>query len=193
MALAGFFPRLLLAASRGYGSSTLSKLFSVPNRFWSLGPSLLETIFDGGKRRAAKEQAEAAYDESVATYRESVLAAFQAVEDNLAAQRILDVEAGQLADAVAAAERSLTIARNRYNGGVTTYLEVITAQSAALANERAAVDILTRRMTASVNLVAALGGGWNASDLPSGFEVLSGRGAAPATPPRPGGAPADRP
>ena len=193
VAVAGFFPRLLLAASGGYGSSTLSKLFSVPNRFWSLGPSLLETIFDGGKRRAAKEQAEAAYDESVATYRESVLAAFQAVEDNLAAQRILDVEAGQLADAVAAAERSLTIARNRYNGGVTTYLEVITAQSAALANERAAVDILTRRMTASVNLVAALGGGWNASDLPNGFEVLSRRGTAPATPPRPGSAPADRP
>ena len=193
VAVAGFFPRLLLAASGGYGSSTLSKLFSVPNRFWSLGPSLMETIFEGGKRRAAKEQAEAVYDESVATYRESVLAAFQAVEDNLAALRILDVEAGQLADAVAAAERSLAIARNRYNGGVTTYLEVITAQSAALANERAAVDILTRRMTASVNLVAALGGGWNASDLPNGFEVLSGRGTAPAAPPRPGSAPADRP
>ena len=152
----------------------------------------METIFEGGKRRAAKEQAEAVYDESVATYRESVLAAFQAVEDNLAALRILDVEAGQLADAVAAAERSLAIARNRYNGGVTTYLEVITAQSAALANERAAVDILTRRMTASVNLVAALGGGWNASDLPNGFEVLSRRDTAPAAP-RPEGAPADRP
>jgi outer membrane protein TolC len=108
-----------------------------------------------------------------------VLTACQDVEDSLAALRILDLEAIQLADAVSAAERSLAIARNRYQGGVTTYLEVITAQSAALANERAEVDILTRRMTASVNLVSALGGGWSASDLPTGSEILSGHGAAP--------------
>ena len=179
VAVAGFFPRLLLAASGGYGSSTLTNFFSLPNRFWSVGPSLVQTLFDGGKRRAIKEQAEASYDAAVATYRENVLTACQDVEDSLAALRILDLEASQLADAVAAAERSLTIARNRYNGGVTTYLEVITAQSAALANERAAVDILTRRMTASVNLVSALGGGWSASDLPTGFEILTGHGAAP--------------
>ncbi len=184
VAVAGFFPRLLLAASGGYGNSTLTKFFSLPNRFWSLGPSLVETLFDGGKRRAAKEQAEASYDAAVATYRESVLTACQDVEDSLAALRILDLEATQLADAVAAAERSLSIARNRYNGGVTTYLEVITAQSAALANERSAVDILTRRMTASVNLVSALGGGWSASDLPTGFEILTGHGAAPVGQPQ---------
>ncbi len=178
VAVAGFFPRLLLAASGGYGSSTLTKFFSLPHRFWSLGASLAETLLDGGKRTSAKAQAEASYDAAVATYRESVLTACQDVEDSLAALRILELEATQLADAVAAAERSLAIARNRYNGGVTTYLEVITAQSAALANERAAVDILTRRMTASVNLVEALGGGWSASDLPNGFEILSAHGAA---------------
>jgi NodT family efflux transporter outer membrane factor (OMF) lipoprotein len=193
VAVAGFFPRLLLAASGGYGNSTLTNFFSLPNRFWSLGPSLVQTVFDGGKRRAAKEQAEASYDAAVATYRESVLTACQDVEDSLAALRILDLEATQLADAVTAAERSLTIARNRYQGGVTTYLEVITAQSAALANERAEVDILTRRMTASVNLVSALGGGWSASDLPTGFEILSGHGAAPGAPPQAERAPDDRP
>jgi NodT family efflux transporter outer membrane factor (OMF) lipoprotein len=184
VAVAGFFPRLLLAASGGYGSSTLTKFFSMPNLFWSVGPSLVQTLFDGGKRRAAKEQAEASYDAAVATYRGSVLTACQDVEDSLAAMRILDLEAAQLADAVAAAERSLAIARNRYQGGVTTYLEVITAQTAALANERAAVDILTRRMTASVNLVSALGGGWSASDLPTGFDILAGHGAAPGAEPR---------
>jgi len=184
VAVAGFFPRLLLAASGGYGSSTLTNFFSLPNRFWSLGPSIAQTLFEGGKRRAAKEQAEASYDAAVATYRESVLTACQDIEDNLAALRILDLESAQLADAVAAAERSLAIARNRYQGGVTTYLEVITAQSAALANERAAVDNLTRRMTASVRLVEALGGGWSASDLPTGFDILAGHGAAPGGEPR---------
>jgi NodT family efflux transporter outer membrane factor (OMF) lipoprotein len=184
VAVAGFFPRLLLAASGGYGSSTLTNFFSLPNRFWSLGPSIVQTLFEGGKRRAAKEQAEASYDAAVATYRESVLTACQDIEDSLAALRILDLEAAQLADAVAAAERSLSIARNRYQGGVTTYLEVITAQSAALANERAAVDNLTRRMTASVRLVEALGGGWSASDLPTGFDILTGYGAAPGSEPR---------
>ena len=167
VATAAFFPQLLLNASGGYASSTLSNFFSLPNRFWSIGPSLVQTIFDGGKRRATTDQAWAAYDAAVAAYRLEVLTAFQEVEDNLAALTILAQEAVQQADAVAAAERSLSLARTRYEGGITTYLEVITAQSAALANERNAVDLLTRRMTASVNLVKALGGGWQASELPN--------------------------
>ncbi len=160
VAKAAFFPRLLLSASGSYQSPKLSSLFSVASRFWAIGPSLAATLFDGGQRRATREQAQASYDGAVAAYRQTVLTAFQEVEDNLAALRILAEESTQQADAVAAAERSLALAMNRYQAGITTYLEVITAQGAALANERAAVDVLTRRMTASVNLVKALGGGW---------------------------------
>jgi NodT family efflux transporter outer membrane factor (OMF) lipoprotein len=166
VATAAFFPRLLLAASGGYGSSTLTSFFSLPNRFWSIGPSLVATLFDGGRRRSVRDQARASYDASVAVYRQSVLTAFGEVEDNLAALRILTDEAGQQADATAAAERALTLARNRYEGGITTYLEVVTAEAIALADERVAIDLLTRRMTASVNLIKALGGGWKSSDLP---------------------------
>ncbi len=132
---------------------------------------LAETLFQGGKRRAAREQAQASYDAAVATYRADVLAAFAEVEDNLAALRILSQEAGEQAVAVAAAERSLALARNRYEGGITTYLEVVTAQGAALADERVAVGIRTRRMTASVNLVKALGGAWSASQLPAAADA----------------------
>ena len=173
VARAAYFPTLTLSGAAGYQSSTLTKFFSLPNRFWSLGPALAETLFNGGKRRAGMEQALAAYDASVAAYRESVLTSFQQVEDNLAALRILDVEAGQQAAAVAAARRSLAMAKNQYEAGVTTYLQVITAQNVALANESGAVTLLTRRMTASVNLIAALGGGWRESELPSRSAVLS--------------------
>jgi NodT family efflux transporter outer membrane factor (OMF) lipoprotein len=167
VAQAAYFPSLTLSASGGFQSSTLGKLFSLPSRFWSIGPALAETLFDGGRRRAATEQAKASYDEAVAVYRENVLTAFQGVEDNLAALRILDQETREQADAVASAERSLTLAKNRYEGGITSYLEVVTAESAALANERTAVDLLTRRMAASVNLVKALGGGWSAAEPPA--------------------------
>ncbi len=179
VARAAYFPTLTLAGAAGYQSSTLTKFFTLPNRFWSLGPALAETLFSGGKRRAAAEQALAAYDATVAAYRGSVLASFQDVEDNLAALRILAEEAGQQAAAVNAAERSLRMAKNRYQAGISTYLEVVTAQSAALANERAAVELLTRRMTASVNLIKALGGGWRESDLPDRRATLA-RVAAPA-------------
>jgi NodT family efflux transporter outer membrane factor (OMF) lipoprotein len=173
VAVAGFFPRLVLSASGGFSAGKLAGLFSVPNRFWSLGAAALETIFDAGKRRAGVEQARASYDAAVAAYRQTVLTSMQDVEDGLVALRILEVEARQLAVAVAAAERSLSIARNRYDGGITTYLEVVTAENAALANERAAIQLLTRRMTASVELVRALGGGFRASDLPSPFGTVS--------------------
>ena len=193
VAKAAYFPTFTLAASGGYENSTLSNFFSLPNRFWSLGPALLETLFDAGKRRAVSEQAWASYDAAVAVYRESVLAAFEDVEDNLAALRVLAEEATQQADAVAASERSLTMAKNRYQGGITTYLEVVTAENAALANERTAVDLLTRRMTASVNLIKALGGGWRESDLPGRVPALDRvvRPAAPSpTAPAPTPAPA---
>ncbi len=165
IATAAFFPRLLLAAAGGYEATRLSDWFSLPARFWSIGPSILFTIFDGGRRRAVREQAVAGYDAAVAFYRENVLAAFVQVEDNAAAVRILAEEAAQQTEAVAASERLLSLAQSRYSGGITTYLEVVTAQNVALANERAAVDLLTRRMAASVNLVKALGGGWDAGQL----------------------------
>jgi NodT family efflux transporter outer membrane factor (OMF) lipoprotein len=167
VATAAYYPNLSLSASAGFQSTTLGKLFSLPNRFWSIGPSILETVFDAGRRRAVTEQARAAYDANVAAYRETVLTSFQAVEDNLAAIRILAAESTQQTAAVEAAERSLALARNRYTGGITSQLEVVTAENTALANERAAVDLKTRQMTASVNLVKALGGDWSTAQLPA--------------------------
>jgi NodT family efflux transporter outer membrane factor (OMF) lipoprotein len=189
---AAYFPTISLTGSGGFASSTLASLFSWPNRFWSIGASAVETIFNGGARHAATTQAKANFDAAAAGYRQSVLVAFQEVEDNLAALRVLAAEATQEAAAVAAADRSLALANNRYQGGITTYLEVITAQNAALANERTAVDVLTRRMTASVNLVKALGGGWRASDLPGGAAILARASSSqpePALAPAPGPSP----
>lgn len=166
VATAALYPSLTLNASGGFASSTLGTLFSLPSRFWSLGPQLLATVFDGGRRRAVVAQSEAAYDAEVAAYRESVLTAFQNVEDNLGALRILSDEAVQQTAAVNAAERSLALTRNRYSAGIATYLEVITAQNAAYANQRTAVDLRVRQMTASVNLIKALGGGWSVGQMP---------------------------
>ena len=163
VAVAGYFPSLGLSGTAGYLDSKLAGLFSLPNRLWSLGASLFETLFNGGQRRALKEQAVAAYDAAVADYRETVLTAFAQVEDNLAALRILAEEARYQNDAVSEAELALKLANNRYGNGVTSYLEVVTAQSTALTNERLAVELLTRRLTAGVALIEALGGGWHAS------------------------------
>jgi NodT family efflux transporter outer membrane factor (OMF) lipoprotein len=167
VAHAAFFPTLTLTGSGGFESAALTTLFDWPSRVWSLGAALAQTIFDGGKRRAETDQAVAVYDETAAAYRQSVLQAFQQVEDDLAELRILAEEAAQQQAAVAAAEQSLTIANNQYQGGITTYLEVITAQNVALTNERTAADLKTRQLTASVQLVAALGGGWSVKDLPA--------------------------
>jgi len=161
IAEAAFFPTLTLRASFGLESSNLANLFSWPSHLWSIGGALVELALDRGRRKAVSEQVQAVYDATVAAYRQSVLVAFQGVENNLAALRILEEEAQQQAKAVQAAQRLLALAMNRYRGGVTTYLEVITAQNAALAAERTAVDLLTRRMTAAVSLIRALGGGWN--------------------------------
>jgi NodT family efflux transporter outer membrane factor (OMF) lipoprotein len=182
---AAYYPNISLSGAGGYENNALSGLFSLPSRFWSIGASAVETLFNGGAISAAVAQARANYDAAVAAYRQQVLTAFQDVEDNLAAMRVLEAEARQQAIAVAAAEKSLALSNYRYQGGITTYLEVITAQATALADERTAVDIQTRRMTAAVNLIKALGGGWSATDLPGGGAVLS-RAAGPAQTAMPG-------
>lgn len=163
IAQAAFYPTVTLSAAVGLESSSLSNLFSLPSVLWSLGASLVEIVFDGGRRQAVTAQARAVYDATVATYRQTVLTAFQNVEDNLSALRILEEEAQQQAKAVEAAEAVLLLSLNRYKGGVTAYLEVIIAQSAALPAERTAIDLLTRRMTTTVLLIKALGGLWEAA------------------------------
>ncbi len=167
VARAAYFPIFALTGGGGFESSRIGNLLDGPSGFWSLAGSAAELIFDGGQRRGISEEARANYDKSVDTYRQTTLTAFQEVEDNLAALRILEDEAKTQDAAVAAAEHSLDLSNSRYKGGVANYLEVTTAQSAALGNERAAVDVLTRRMAASVLLVKALGGSWNVSQLPS--------------------------
>jgi NodT family efflux transporter outer membrane factor (OMF) lipoprotein len=166
VAKAAYYPQLNLNASGGFESGVISTLLSGPSILWSAGPSALVTVFDVGRRRAASDQAIAAHDFEVAAYRETVLAGFQQVEDNLAAVRVLEHEAKVQDQAVAAAQRSLDLSNTRYKAGVTSYLEVITAQSAALTDEVTAVNILGRRMVAAVQLVQALGGGWDSSSLP---------------------------
>ena len=166
IARAAHFPTIVLTAAIGLEGGSIADWFAWPSRFWAVGPSVLQTVFDGGRRRATSEAARAGYDASVSTYRETVLDAFQQVEDNLAALRILDQETGSQRMAVQAARHSLELSMNRYKGGLVTYLEVVTAQSTALAKERTEVDILRRRMDASVLLVKALGGGWNVSQVP---------------------------
>lgn len=166
VARTAFFPNVLISGAGGFESGKITTLLQGPSGFWSLAGSAAETIFDGGARRAVVQEAQANYDQSVDNYRETVLTAVQEVEDNLAALRILETEATTQAGAVAAAQHSLTLSETRYRGGVTNYLEVTTAQSAALSDERTAVTILARRMAASVLLIKALGGGWNVSQMP---------------------------
>ena len=166
IAKAAYFPTVTLNALLGFESSSIHNLMGWQSFLWAVGSSLAQTIFDGGRRRATSEAALASYDATVASYRQATLDAFQQVEDNLAALRILEQETQQQERAVTSARESLQLFTNRYKGGVDTYLQVITAQTAALANERNQVDILRRRMDASVLLVKALGGGWNVTDLP---------------------------
>jgi NodT family efflux transporter outer membrane factor (OMF) lipoprotein len=173
VAEAAFFPTLTLSASSGFESSSLSQWLTAPSRFWSVGPSLSETVFDGGLRRAQTDFARAGYDASVGTYRQTVLTAFQAVEDNLAALRILEQEAQMQDAAVQDAEKSVTLTTNQYKAGTVNYLNVITAQTIALTDETTAVQIRGRRMSAAVLLIQALGGGWNASALPSAEAVTA--------------------
>ncbi|CAM9379493.1 unnamed protein product [Phaeothamnion confervicola] len=171
VAKAAWFPTTTLSAAYGFQTAQSSQWFTLPSRFWSIGPALAETIFDGGRRRAASDQARAAFEASVANYRQAVLTGFQEVEDNLAALRILEEEAAVQAEAVKAAQLVLEYSLNQYKAGITTYLQVVTAQATALSNQRTAADLLARRVTASVLLVKALGGGWEAASLPASKDL----------------------
>jgi NodT family efflux transporter outer membrane factor (OMF) lipoprotein len=168
IARAAFFPDLMISATAGFQAGSIVNWFTWPSRIWAVGPQMTETIFDAGRRRAQVESAQAGYDATVAQYRQTALTAFQEVEDNLAALRILEQEQSKQHAAVEAAQESVTLTTNRYKGGLVTYLDVVTAQTIALNNETTEVLLLERRLAASVQLIRALGGGWNSSQLPRG-------------------------
>ncbi|MDW5265853.1 MULTISPECIES: efflux transporter outer membrane subunit [Acidobacteriaceae] len=166
IARAAYFPTLSLNGAVGYESTALSNLLSRSSFLWAVGPTLSETFFDAGRRRSASQQALAGYDETVANYRQTSLTAFQQVEDNLTALRVLNAEAAHQHQATQSAQSAQQIFNNRYVGGIDTYLQVVTAQTTALINERNDIDIMRRQMDASVLLIKALGGGWNTTNLP---------------------------
>jgi NodT family efflux transporter outer membrane factor (OMF) lipoprotein len=171
IALSAFYPALTLTGVGGVESLSIQKWFSLPSRFWSVGPALAETLFDKGRRRAVVAQQRAAYDASVANYRQTVLTALQQVEDNLAALRILAVEVDKVQATVKAADSALTVSAIQYKAGTTNYLTVITAQVTLLNAQITAVNLQTRRLVASVQLIQAIGGGWSASELPTTGEL----------------------
>jgi NodT family efflux transporter outer membrane factor (OMF) lipoprotein len=190
VAISAYFPTLTLSASGGFESSVLSQLLQMPSRFWTLGPSLAGTIFDGGLRSAQTEAARAAYDEQVATYRQTVLAAFQDVEDNLASQRILGQEIGVQQAAVESAQHALAIVTNEYKAGTTDFQNVLSAQATAFTAEQKLVSLGGQRMVSSVGLVKALGGGWDVSQMnrETGNVAAPAPASAPIADARPTGA-----
>lgn len=165
LAMAAFYPHITLSGNGGFESRDIATLVSAPSALWAIGGDVLQPIFNGGQNRANLALKRASYDESVANYRESVLEAFQQVEDGLSGLALLDQAAKTQQTAVNASRRALEIANNRYVGGVTTYLDVITAQSTLLSNERLATQLLGEQMVTTVFLVKALGGGWDASEI----------------------------
>jgi NodT family efflux transporter outer membrane factor (OMF) lipoprotein len=167
VAVAAYYPTITLSGSAGLEAIQLSQLFSGPSFFWSVGPVIAQTIFNAGKTHGQVQQAQANYESTVANYRQIVLTAFQQVEDDISGLRILEDEAAAEDEAVKSAQQSLDIATNQYKAGIQDYLTVITAQTTALNDERTALTIRTQRMTTSVLLIEALGGGWDASKLPS--------------------------
>lgn len=171
IAVAAYYPNLTLSGEAGFESSTIQKLLAWPSRIWSVGPSLSETIFDAGLRHAAVQQSITVYNADVASYRETVLTAFQQVEDNLAAVRILSKQIQQQIEAEQSAERYLELAKARYFTGVDTYLNVLVAQTTLLADQQTLATLRTQVMTSSVQLIEALGGGWDRSQLPSPEQV----------------------
>lgn len=166
VARTAFYPTISLSGTVGFEGSSFANLFDPASFLWAIGPTLSETIFDAGRRASLSEQANASYDETVANYRQTTLTAFQQVEDNLAALRVLNLESGHQHNATDAARSAEQIFNNRYVGGLDTYLQVVTAQQTALANERNDIDIMRRQMDASVLLIKALGGGWDVTQLP---------------------------
>ena len=191
VARAAYYPNLLLSADGGFQTSHFTQWFDWPSRFWSLGPSLSQTLLDGGARRALNEQAEASYDAAVASYRGTVLAAFQAVEDQLATLNVLSKEVVQEQTAVNSAGRYLDLSLTRFKTGVDSYLNVITAQTTLLTNRETELQIQLRQMTASVSLIMALGGGWDQAQLPQMKQIIARppkwqpAGATPAAAPGP--------
>jgi NodT family efflux transporter outer membrane factor (OMF) lipoprotein len=173
IARAAYFPTVTLSAEAGFQSTSIAKWFTWPSRAFSVGPAAAETLFDAGLRRATVQQFRAQYDQTVANYRQAVLTAFQQVEDNLASLRILSAEIQYQDTAVKSAERALAIANDRYRLGLDPYLNVITAQTALLSNQVTAVNLRIQQMTASGGLIMALGGGWEASQLPSPAQLIS--------------------
>jgi NodT family efflux transporter outer membrane factor (OMF) lipoprotein len=171
VAVAAFYPNLTLSAEGGLESSAISHLFDWPSRFWSVGTSASETIFDAGLRRATVNQYIATYNANVASYRQTVLTAFQQVEDSLAAERILSKQILQQQAAVDSAKKSLELETGRYDTGIDPYVDVVTAQTTLLSDQQSLTSLHTQQMTASVQLIEALGGGWDASQLPSPAEV----------------------
>ncbi len=172
VARAAYYPSLSLSVSAGFQSSSIAQWFTWPSRFWSLGPQFAQTLFDAGARRGATEQAQAQYDQTVANYRQTVLGAFQAVEDNLSALRILSQEVEQQQKAVKAASHYLDLSLARYKSGVDSYLNVITAQTTVLQNRETELQVQLREMTSSVSLIMALGGGWDVAELPNTKSLL---------------------
>jgi NodT family efflux transporter outer membrane factor (OMF) lipoprotein len=175
IATAAYYPTVTLGASGGFESSMITQWFAWPSRMWSVGPQMAETLFDAGRRRAEVASARDAYDATVANYRQTVLTAFQQVEDSLSALRILASEAQVQDEAVKSAVRSLNVSTEQYKAGTVDYLQVITTQSIALQDQRTAVDLLTRRLTSSVLLIEALGGGWDTSALPTRDAIVHGK------------------
>jgi NodT family efflux transporter outer membrane factor (OMF) lipoprotein len=169
---AAFFPTLSLTGSVGYESTSVSSLLTPPSFFWAVGATLSETIFDAGKRKAANDQAWANYRAQVANYRQTVLTAFQQVEDNLAALRILTTETHQQGVAIKASQKNLDLSMEQFRLGIASYLNVITAEESLLSNQQTAVGLRTQQMADTVQLITALGGGWNTDDLPSSRKLV---------------------
>ena len=172
VARAAYYPNVTLTATGGFESSSFTQWFTWPSRFWSVGPTVSQILFDGGARRGQNEQAQANYDAAVANYRQTCLTAFQAVEDNLASLRILAQEIEEQQSAIASSAHYLELALIRYKTGVDSYLNVIVAQNSLLNNRQSQVQAQLREMSASVSLILALGGGWNPSQLPNMPQLL---------------------
>jgi NodT family efflux transporter outer membrane factor (OMF) lipoprotein len=161
VAKTAYYPDLTLSLAGGYSSSTYADWISLPNRFWSVGPKLAMTLFDGGQRSAEVDRAEASYDETVAKYRQTVLDGFREVENYMVQLKVLEDEAGVSNEALESARESLRLTQNQYKAGLIAYLDVVNVQATALSNERTVLTLLQTRLVASVQLIAALGGGWD--------------------------------
>ena len=183
VAEAAYYPTVTLSASGGFQSTSGSSWFTWPSRFWSVGSAISETIYDGGLRRATVEQYRAQYDQTVANYRNTVLTAFQQVEDNLSSLRILSQEIQEQDTAIQSAERSLNLATDRYRLGIDPYLNVITAQTTLFSNQQTAVNLRIEQIVDTVQLTEALGGGWDSSTLPTSQQIISRQAQYPATAP----------